>query len=166
MLHSAAPLPFKWIWKSCVLPKHKFFFWLLLQDRLNTRDLLTRKNFYVESKACVLCDDCPTEDLCHLFFKCDFNQTFWWSMNIEWNTDLSLIDLLIDGRNRIKLDFFKEVLIIGCWTIWNDRNKIIFEGEVTSHNECKRLFKECFYLVRIRAKPSLKDGMSQWVDTL
>ena len=31
-----APVLMRWIWKSCVLPKHKFFFWLLLQDRLNT----------------------------------------------------------------------------------------------------------------------------------
>ena len=40
-----APNPFQWIWKSCTLPKHKFFFWLSIQDRLNTRDLLTRKQF-------------------------------------------------------------------------------------------------------------------------
>ena len=56
--HDKAPAPFQWIWKSRALPKQKFFFWLLLLDRLNTRDLLARKNFYVESKACVLCQDC------------------------------------------------------------------------------------------------------------
>ena len=44
-----APVLMRWIWKSCVLPKHKFFFWLLLQDRLNTRDPLARKNFTVSS---------------------------------------------------------------------------------------------------------------------
>jgi hypothetical protein len=27
----------QWMWKSCVIGKHKFFFWLLLRDRLNTR---------------------------------------------------------------------------------------------------------------------------------
>ena len=31
-----APEPTSWIWKSCVMPKHTFFFWLLLLDRLNT----------------------------------------------------------------------------------------------------------------------------------
>jgi hypothetical protein len=31
------------MWKSCVMGKHYFFFWLLLRDRLNTRELLKRK---------------------------------------------------------------------------------------------------------------------------
>ena len=61
----AAP-PFQWIWKSCSLPKQKFFFWLLLLDRLNTRDLLIRKNFQIENRRCILCDDEPNEYLQHL----------------------------------------------------------------------------------------------------
>jgi hypothetical protein len=31
---------FKWIWKSSCQAKQKIFFWLLLQNRLNTRGLL------------------------------------------------------------------------------------------------------------------------------
>ena len=38
----ASPL-FKWIWKSGNLGKYKFFAWLLLKDRLSTRNLLRRK---------------------------------------------------------------------------------------------------------------------------
>ena len=72
-----APAPFSWIWKSCAQLKHKICFWLLIQDRLNTRDLLTRKNFYIDDKACVLCHDNPNEMLNHLFFRCDFSQIFW-----------------------------------------------------------------------------------------
>jgi hypothetical protein len=41
-----AAAPFKWIWKSCCLSKHKFFSWLLLLDRLNTKDLMAKKNFF------------------------------------------------------------------------------------------------------------------------
>jgi hypothetical protein len=51
-----APAPYKWVSKSACLPKQKFFFWVMTQDRLNTKDLLTRKNFTVDSKLCVLCD--------------------------------------------------------------------------------------------------------------
>jgi hypothetical protein len=68
-----ASSPFKWIWKSCCLSKQKFFFWLLLLDRLNTKDLMTRKHFYVEDSCCVICDDEPNESLLHLFFACDFS---------------------------------------------------------------------------------------------
>lgn len=34
---------FKWLWNSYCQPKRKFFFWLLLNDRLSTRELLRRK---------------------------------------------------------------------------------------------------------------------------
>jgi hypothetical protein len=47
------------IWKACNIPRQKFFSWLLLQGRLNTKDMMSRKNFYVEFNDCILCNDCP-----------------------------------------------------------------------------------------------------------
>jgi hypothetical protein len=35
---------YKWIWKSSCIMKHKFFAWLLISDRLNTRDMLKRRH--------------------------------------------------------------------------------------------------------------------------
>ena len=92
----AAP-PFQWIWKSCNLPKQKFFFWLLLLDRLNTRDLLIRKNFQIENRRCILCDDEPNEYLQHLFFECDFSRNFWAGIGMKWNTYLNTIEMLMEG---------------------------------------------------------------------
>lgn len=42
---SQAPRQFIWLWKSTSRGRHKFFFWLLVLDCLNTRNLLRRKNF-------------------------------------------------------------------------------------------------------------------------
>lgn len=50
----SSPL-FKWLWGSSNLGTHKFFFWLLLRDRLNTRNLLRRKNMDLQDFSCVLC---------------------------------------------------------------------------------------------------------------
>ena len=67
----ASPL-FPWIWSSSNLGKHKFFFWLLLRDRLNTRNILRRKNRTLEdcwNNGCeVLCNNGCEETLFHLFF--------------------------------------------------------------------------------------------------
>jgi hypothetical protein len=161
-----APKPMLWIWKSCVLPKIKIFFWLLLQDRLNTRELLSRKNFQIPSLLCALCDDANIEDFIHLFFACDFSQRFWWNLNIEWNTELPIMDLLMDGKRRHDFSCFKEILLTGCWTLWNQRNRIIFDGEQCAMQYSLHFFKDLFSLIRHRAKPSLKEGMSQWLDTL
>lgn len=51
----ASPL-FSWLWGSSCLGKQKFFFWLLLRDRLSTRNLLRRKNMFLEDYSCVLCN--------------------------------------------------------------------------------------------------------------
>jgi hypothetical protein len=43
-----APTPFKWIWDSKVSKKIKIFIWLLFRDRINSRNLLKRKNYKIE----------------------------------------------------------------------------------------------------------------------
>lgn len=48
-----API-FNWIWKSSCQPKHKVFFWLLIQDRLSSRNLLRRRNMHLPSYNCVV----------------------------------------------------------------------------------------------------------------
>jgi hypothetical protein len=35
---------FRWLWKTSCQNKRKFFFWLVLKDRLSTRELLRRKH--------------------------------------------------------------------------------------------------------------------------
>jgi hypothetical protein len=67
-----APLPFLLNLETSWQAKHKFFFWLLLLDRLNTRNLLGRKNFHLPSYSCatLLCTD--EETLVHLFWVCPF----------------------------------------------------------------------------------------------
>jgi hydroxymethylpyrimidine pyrophosphatase-like HAD family hydrolase len=36
--------PSQWIWKSKCTSKHKFFAWLIVHDRLNTKDMLLRRH--------------------------------------------------------------------------------------------------------------------------
>jgi hypothetical protein len=48
-------LAFRWLWSATCQQKHKVFFWLLLQDRRNTRGLLKRKHMQLESYSCGLC---------------------------------------------------------------------------------------------------------------
>lgn len=47
----------KWLWKACSQLKHKILFWLLIKNRLNTRALLHRKNFFLEDYTCVMYDN-------------------------------------------------------------------------------------------------------------
>ena len=128
--------------------------------------LFSWKTFYLEDTSCVLCQDAPMEFMQHLFFGCEFSQIFWWRLNQEWNYDMDLYDMLTDGRSRAGYSCFTEYLIIGCWSLWCHRNSIIFDGGQLNIDTCCSIFKEFFSLTMHRAKPSLKEGMQQWLDAM
>lgn len=66
------PASFTWLWASYCQLKHKFFFWLLLIDRLNTRAMFQKRQFHVPSYDCVLCGSRTLESRDHLFYHCPF----------------------------------------------------------------------------------------------
>jgi hypothetical protein len=154
------------IWKTCNLPRQKFFAWLLMNQRLNTKDLMTHKHFYVEFNDCVLCDNCPQETLMHLFFECNYSQAFWWALNIEWDTDRDLHDMISEVKRRYSMEFIMEIIITGCWAIWDQRNNKIFNQIRPTIPACIAKFKIYCSAIMHRARPSLKDGMQAWLDTL
>ena len=58
------PRSFTWLWKSKCTPHIKFFGWLLLVDRLNTRNMLIRRNFHIDAGySCVMCNQDLEEDI-------------------------------------------------------------------------------------------------------
>jgi hypothetical protein len=60
---------FKEVWKSGCMPRIKFFAWLILVDRLNTKTMLTRRNIHVHNDdLCVMCETRKEETIEHLFF--------------------------------------------------------------------------------------------------
>jgi hypothetical protein len=154
------------IWKSCSIPRHKIFFWLLLNGRLNTKDMMKHKNFYVEFSDCILCEACPEETIMHLFFECTFSQSFWWALGLEWNVDMTLYQMIEEAQQRFSLGFLMEVMIAGCWSIWDQRNDAIFNANYPNVQTCMTRFKATFTLTMHRAKPSLREGMQSWLDTL
>jgi hypothetical protein len=53
-------------------------------------------------------------------------------------------------------------MMVGCWL----RNKIIFENDQRDIENCFASFKLSIAQVRHRVKPSLKEGMQDWIDHL
>jgi hypothetical protein len=74
--------------------------------------------------------------------------------------------MMNDAKRRMSLEFFMEIMIIGCWSIWDQRNDAIFNGNSPNIQRCISKFRTTFTLTMHRAKPSLKEGMQSWIDTL
>lgn len=117
----ASPL-FPWLWSPGNLGKHKFFFWLLLEDRLNTRNLLRRKNKYMDDQTCVLCNNGVEVPFIFYLIVCSLRASY---LNIHWNLNLQPLDMIIEARTNFCSIIFREIVITTCQIIWKMRNSII-----------------------------------------
>jgi hypothetical protein len=127
------PRVYAWLWKSCFMMNSKVFAWLLLSDRLNTRDLLQRRNWHVNDDThCELCPSRSYEHRIHLFFECNLSARIWNYLQVEWVPKNDLQTIVEVARARFAKPFFMEVLIVACWHIWLIRNGKIFNNEKPS----------------------------------
>lgn len=73
--------------------KIRVFGWLLLSDRLNTKNMLVRRHYTIEGGTdCLLCNDHIEETLEHMIFNCNFSMTCWQSIGITWPTQGTRLD--------------------------------------------------------------------------
>ena len=161
------PSPFLWIWKSRCSNKLRVFSWLLLMDRLNTRNLLKIKNFKTEGNNynCVLCASHREESAMHLFFTCPFAAECWQLIGIQWHLGTPFFQMLEFAKQEFNFNFFMEIFIIAAWQIWKQRNGQIFERKPISINLWQRSFQEECLNQAHRMKSSLQSPFLSWVNT-
>ena len=165
--HIVVPKVFSWIWRSCCIMKSKVFAWLLLTDRLNTKDLLKRRNWNVtEDYCCVLCRARVYEDKIHLFFNCTFSSRIWNYLQIEWPVHGNRQAVMAGARRRFGHHFFMEVVIIACWHIWLLRNDVIFNHERHTFGRWKCNFVHVLSLLKHMMKTKHLTSFSFWIGSL
>jgi hypothetical protein len=95
-----------WIWKSKCTPKIKFFAWLLLNDKLNTRNTLKRRNKFLEDGYnCPLCLNGLEETMEHLFFDCPSAITRWFALGIQWNENSNVHHKILLAEQQFNQPF-------------------------------------------------------------
>ena len=117
------PRIFKILWSSKCTQRIKFFTWLLLVDRLNTKTMLLRRHFHVQPNAhCIMCNNSSEEDIDHLFFTCPLAVSCWNSLSIQWSLAPSICDRILSAIHNHSLPLFMEIFMIAAWELWNLRN--------------------------------------------
>jgi hypothetical protein len=156
---------FKFIWKSKCTPRVKFFVWLLLVDRLNTKEMLQRRHINIEDDVdCVLCDSGAPETIDHLFFTCPFAQACWASIQLNWDDSLQLPDRLIRGKETHQLPFVMEAAAIAAWELWKLRNDKVFQRRDPTLVLWLANFKSQCLLQSLRFKEDLRSSFCFWLD--
>lgn len=154
---------FRWLWRTYCQPKYKVFFWLLLKDRLSTRNILRRKSMHLESYNCELCRTAVEETLSHLFLECPSAKSCWGILNLNTPAQSNLPEVVFVFKNQLNSEFFLNVVILMCWTIWGARNDLIFNGVGLNLQNCKTSFRKELALTRLRAKDSTSQLYNQWI---
>jgi len=145
----------------------KFFSWLLLNDRLNTRNMLRRCNkFLEEGYNCVLCQNSMEETLEHLFFDCPSAVSRWFALGITWDKEANIHEKLQIAKQGFGQPFFMEIFMIGAWCIWNERNAFIFNGKVPNFISWKAAFKKEVTAHLFKIKQCLHQSVLLWLDAL
>ena len=152
------------LWKSSCQNKHKVFFWLLLRDRLSTRELLRRRNMHLPSYDCACCTLDVEETLSHLFLICPFAQACWIKLNVIVEMDPFLA--FEEIKTQLQVPFYMDIIVLSYWSIWMQRNDLIFKGIPPSSDRCLHNFRKEFALVILRAKTRWKAFMTEWIETL
>jgi hypothetical protein len=129
--------PYERIWQTWAPPKCKLFMWLAAHKRCWTSDRLARRGL-PHPEHCPLCDQ-EDETLDHLLVACVFTRQFWYLVLQQVGmhslapqpTDL-IFDEWWEKASMTTFGLTKRglnsLIILGAWTIWNHRNKCVFEG--------------------------------------
>jgi hypothetical protein len=161
------PAPFSWIWRAKSMPKIKIFTWLLLVDRLNTRDMLRRRGKHLEEGYyCVLCPDQSIETSRHLFFECSSSVARWFAIGIQWEQHDDVFHMIQHQRDTHTGPYFMDLFMISAWCIWKERNDFIFNFKNPSLANWKQRFKNEVKL-HLSRLPSSKHGLvMNWLNSL
>jgi len=124
------------VWKLKIPTKSSFFAWRLIRDRLSTKLNLRRRHVQINDLLCPFYRN-NEEDAAHLFFSCNKIVPLWWE-SLSW---VNISDTFPQNPRQhflqhghgldagIRYNRWKCWWVALTWTIWQQRNKIVFSNE-------------------------------------
>lgn len=104
-LSSSSSDIYSWLWRLSCHNKRKVFFWLLLNDRLSTRELLKQRNMVLIDYNCILCNLGTEESLVHMFLACPFVMAYWSTLGHTIHQHSDSFVTLASLKDQLQLSF-------------------------------------------------------------
>ena len=153
------------LWKSQCLAKLKVLCWLLVNNRLNTKDMMQHKHWHIDDvHDCVLCTQGLLEDLEHLFFSSAFARDCWDDISVPWDFSEMVRQRLELASHASNHPHFWEIFASTAWSIWKERNDLIFNGVTPSMDNWRRRAKQDFLLHQYRVKKPQIQQLTDYAD--
>lgn len=152
-------------WKSSCQAKYKIFFCLLLHDRVNTRNILFRICFHLETYNCATMQCGQEETPVHLFWTCPMGMRCWDYVCPQRNRNLSLHEAFSCMKSKLNLSFFIDLLILASWSIWMIRNNKLFRNERPTFERWKAIYLLELNWLKYRIKAKYSHQFNTWRET-
>ena len=136
--------PWERIWHSWAPGKCRFFMWTVAHKKCWTADRLEKKGLS-HPTACPLCDQ-DGETIDHLLVSCVFSRQVWF--NVLQHLGLQVLapqagersfeDWWASTSSRVSGQIqkgFNSIVILCSWTLWNHRNRCVFDG-ISPNYQC------------------------------
>ncbi|XP_021743462.1 uncharacterized protein LOC110709552 [Chenopodium quinoa] len=161
---NAVKWPHRWIWKLDIPPKLQIFLWQIMHNSVGVRDTLYKKKI-IPFNHCSFCCTYP-ESHDHLFLTGDRAKEIWnHVLTQSWLPGaLPPIDLITTLSTLRKNTSLRKFIIL-LWSIWKERNSIIFKNETfdipRTFHRAQFAFKEWNYCIFIDTSLSLGSPMQR-----
>ena len=117
---------YKFIWENCAPPKVKFFGWLLVQNRIQTKENLLRKHC-VDDSVCEVCS-LAVESSSHLIAGCPFAAGFWARLGMNISEEDAQQLWHVQPPVHMPTAHFNTFLLLCCWRLWKHRHDVAFRS--------------------------------------
>ncbi|XP_060973953.1 uncharacterized protein LOC133039141 [Cannabis sativa] len=132
------PVDVNWskiVWNRQTIPKHRVILWLIMLQKLRTKEQIQKFNPLVD-ETCLLCSN-GSETLEHLFFTCHYSNMCVQGVKdwLEWKTSTNSLLQLAKWTDKSKLSttrksIFHAALAATAYHIWRVRNDALWNQKV------------------------------------
>ena len=147
LAHSCAiSFPSNIIWSPYVPTNVSFFAWEASWEKVLTQDQLKRRGWILANICCLCCVE--EETINHILVHC-FKTKILWDLvfslfGVNWVLPFTMRDTLLSWYVSFKDKKHRKVsrVVPLClfWTVWKERNKIVFNNEALSTQRLKNSF--------------------------
>ena len=155
---STAKWPHRWIWNIDIPPKLQNFLWQLFHNSLGVREVLAKRHI-IPLSHCGLCTT-HNESIDHLFGGCPSLIPLWQLPDFkDWIPHflpLPTVPLTLSNLRPHQPSLIKFVFLL--WSIWKERNSVIFRTEPLNIHRILHKAKFLFSEWTLRTKLDLCDS--------
>ena len=137
------------VWCKVAPIKVELLVWFLVLGKLNAKDRLVSLNIIDSRESkCILCNE-HDENIDHLFFLCEYARMLWCDCLSKWRISWvmptepkSAFESWIEVKvgKSLKRDWCVCFFAI-CWSIWEARNRAIFEKQNFQIDKCLQVMR-------------------------